>query len=108
MLENIELFQEFESLISSRKDLDQNIDTPCFRNYFYIPFEGKKVTPYLCGHSLGLQPKSVQTFVNQELESWKNFGVEAHFHSKNPWYTYHKNLTPTLATLCGAFPHEVV
>ena len=27
---------------------------------------------YLCGNSLGLQPKNTRTLINQELDVWQN------------------------------------
>lgn len=63
---------------------------------------------YLCGHSLGLQPKSASAYVEQELEDWKRFAVDAHFRARNPWLPYHENLTEPTARLVGALPIEVV
>jgi kynureninase len=55
-----------------------------------------------------LQPKSVTAAIQQELEDWKNLGVEGHFHAKHPWMPYHEFLTQQLADLVGAMPIEVV
>jgi kynureninase len=79
------------------------------RDRFHIPrtADGKEVI-YLCGNSLGLQPRAVENAVRQELEDWKNLGVEAHFHAKHPWMSYHELLTQQLANLVGARPNEVV
>lgn len=63
---------------------------------------------YLCGHSLGLQPKSVSACVNQELEDWKRFAVDAHFQARNPWMPYHEMLAGPTARIVGALPIEVV
>ncbi len=63
---------------------------------------------YLCGHSLGLQPKTVRSYIEQELLDWENFGVEAHFRARNPWMPYHEILTEPTARLVGALPGEVV
>src|SRR5579863_6647137 len=63
---------------------------------------------YLCGHSLGLQPKKVRSYVEQELQDWENFAVEAHFRARNPWMPYHEILTEPTARLVGALPGEVV
>jgi kynureninase len=63
---------------------------------------------YLCGHSLGLQPKSIGAYVEQELEDWKRFAVDAHFRARNPWLPYHEALTEPTARLVGALPIEVV
>jgi kynureninase len=63
---------------------------------------------YLCGHSLGLQPKTVSSYLDQELRDWANLGVEGHFHGKSPWMPYHRLLTQQTAALVGAQPVEVV
>ena len=63
---------------------------------------------YLCGHSLGLQPKSAGDYIAQELRDWAQLGVEGHFHADNPWMPYHRMLTQLTATLVGAHPAEVV
>jgi len=63
---------------------------------------------YLSGHSLGLQPKSVRAYVEQELAEWERLGVEGHFHARHPWMSYHKLLTSQTAKLVGATPLEVV
>lgn len=63
---------------------------------------------YLCGHSLGLQPKTVNQYVEQELKDWGQLGVEGHFRARNPWMPYHRLLTQQTASLVGARPEEVV
>ncbi|CAN5176046.1 kynureninase [soil metagenome] len=79
-----------------------------FRNHFYYPEMEGIPSIYLCGNSLGLQPRQVHTYVNEELEIWKNIGVKGHFESSRPWATYHELLQEPLASLTGAFPSEVV
>ena len=63
---------------------------------------------YLCGHSLGLQPKTASKYVEEELEDWARLGVEAHFHARSPWVPYHRLLTEQTAALVGAKSQEVV
>jgi kynureninase len=63
---------------------------------------------YLCGHSLGLQPKRARSYLDQELRDWAQLGVEGHFQAKNPWMPYHRLLTEQTAELVGAEPAEVV
>jgi kynureninase len=63
---------------------------------------------YLCGHSLGLQPKAAATFIQEELDSWSQRAVEGHFRSRRPWLNYHESFAPSLARLVGAQPLEVV
>ena len=63
---------------------------------------------YLCGHSLGLQPRSVARVLNEELQHWAELAVEGHFASSRPWLPYHEQLTNSLGKLAGAQPLEVV
>jgi kynureninase len=80
-----------------------------YRDQFYFPrAENGSEAIYLCGHSLGLQPKRTREYIEQELEDWKNLGVEAHFRGRQPWMPYHRLLTDQTARLVGAKPIEVV
>lgn len=81
-------------------ELRAEFDIPCRKN-------GSPVV-YLCGHSLGLQPKAARRILNEELDAWSGLAVDAHFDSKRPWVSYHEQLTPSLARLAGARPSEVV
>jgi len=63
---------------------------------------------YLCGNSLGLQPKAIRQALLHELDQWAEHGVEGHFRGDLPWMHYHKFLTQQTARLVGALPHEVV
>jgi kynureninase len=79
-----------------------------FRDLFFIPeFDGSP-SIYFCGNSLGLQPKSVQTYIQEELGSWATRGVEGHFEGPNPWLYARKRSKPALARLLGALESEVV
>ena len=79
-----------------------------FRDKFYIPMINGKDSIYFTGNSLGLQPKTTQDYVLNELEDWANYGVEAHFHAKNPWVSYHEMFSPLLAEILGGLPEEIV
>ncbi|MFZ0139275.1 MAG: kynureninase [Candidatus Sulfotelmatobacter sp.] len=79
-----------------------------FRERFFLPSTPGRECIYLCGHSLGLQPKAAAAFIEQELNEWARLGVEGHFHAKNPWMPYHRLLTEQTAELVGAKPIEVV
>jgi kynureninase len=89
--------------------LDKEDNLAAFRDEFYIPPQ-KDGSPsiYLCGNSLGLQPKSVQAYLQQELDDWGDLGVEGHLQAKNPWLSYHELLTVPMARIVGAKPIEVV
>ena len=91
------------------REMDARDPLAKYRERFLIPRgpDGKD-SVYLCGHSLGLQPKTVGAYVEEELEAWAKLGVEAHFHGKHPWMPYHRLLTEQTARLVGAKPVEVV
>ena len=91
------------------KHMDKTDALSGFRNKFHIPknHNGEPLI-YMCGNSLGLQPKSTPDYINQELEDWANLGVEGHTHAKNPWLNYHEYLTESMAKIVGAKPVEVV
>jgi kynureninase len=80
-----------------------------FREEFHIPAgpDGRPCA-YLCGNSLGLQPKAARAAVEQEFDAWERLGVEGHFHGTSPWLHYHETLTAASAALVGARPLEVV
>ncbi|WP_020538926.1 kynureninase [Lewinella cohaerens] len=80
-----------------------------FRERFHLPRQANgEPFIYLCGNSLGLQPKSTKAAIDQELLDWQNLGVEGHLHAKNPWLPYHEFLTEKMAEIVGAKPIEVV
>jgi len=91
------------------KELDQNDELSYYRNQFHIPKDnnGKELI-YLCGNSLGLQPKATKSYIDQELKDWANLGVEGHTEAKNPWLPYHEFLTESLSKTVGAKPIEVI
>lgn len=79
-----------------------------YRIHFHIPQVNGEDSIYLCGNSLGLQPKKVKEYVNDELEDWASLGVEGHLHARHPWLPYHEFLTKSMARLVGGNQSEVV
>ena len=79
-----------------------------YRDRFFFPKSASGDCVYLCGHSLGLQPKTAAAYIEQELKDWAELGVEGHFHARHPWMPYHRLLTEQTAELVGAKPIEVV
>lgn len=63
---------------------------------------------YLCGHSLGLQPRRAADYIRQELDDWARAGVLGHEQGTRPWIPYHRHAAAPLAELVGASPGEVV
>lgn len=82
-----------------------------FRERFYIPQRNAKDLIYLCGNSLGLQPKTARTALENELSTWQHLGVEGWFeslHETTPsWLSYHERCQVPLAQIVGATPTEV-
>lgn len=98
-----------ESPETDSASLDAADPLACFREQFYVPrdADGNEVV-YLTGNSLGLQPKTVRGYVEQELADWERLAVEGHVKAKNPWLPYHEFLTDPMARIVGAMPSETV
>ena len=80
-----------------------------FRERFHLP--RGKTRPhalYLCGNSLGLQPRDAASLIQRELEDWAALGVLGHHQGRNPWLPYHEQLAGDTALIVGAREHEVV
>lgn len=80
-----------------------------FRDQFHIPRRGSgEEVVYFTGNSLGLQPRRVRGYIEQELHDWETLGVEGHARAKHPWMPYHEFLTGQMADVVGAKPIETV
>lgn len=101
----MEQYQNTEAYARKR---DQQDPLQGFRDRFLIPEIQGKEAIYLCGNSLGLQPKSTRAFLDRELQKWATYAVDGHFHAPEPWFHYHKLLKEPLARIVGAHPEEVV
>ena len=99
---------QFENTLEFARSLDEQDLLNHFRDQFYIPIINGKDSIYFTGNSLGLQPKTTQDYVLNELEDWANFGVEGHFHARKPWMPYHEIFPQQIANIVGALPEEVV
>jgi kynureninase len=90
---------------------------------------------YLCGNSLGLQPRGVARYIEEELAKWRDVGasprplspavlsltltprtyshlpvpagVEGHFTGVRPWLSIDEVVRDSSARLVGALSHEV-
>jgi len=90
------------------KALDAADPLAHFRNRFHIPKDkAGHDCVYLCGHSLGLQPRTARSSIEKVLKDWAELGVGGHFHGKNPWINYQKVLAEKSAVLVGASASEV-
>ncbi|HET7588104.1 MAG TPA: kynureninase [Gammaproteobacteria bacterium] len=91
--------------------IEQDRDDPLaeYRHQFHLPQTvGSDPDIYLCGNSLGLQPKTATAWVEQELADWARLGVKGHLEARHPWLPYHERVTDKLAEVVGAKPDEVV
>jgi len=100
---------EFEDSKDFARQLDEQDPLREFRDQFNFPRERDGREPiYLCGNSLGLQPKLAAQYVRDELANWADYAVDGHFHSERPWIKYHRLATRGFAELTGAKEHEVI
>lgn len=96
-------------LLEMAKKLDREDDLGRFREKFRNPSHHDGTDQhYFCGHSLGLQPKSVEAAINEELENWSSLAVRGHFEGSLPWLDYNERLCEPLAGLFGASRSELV
>jgi len=79
-----------------------------FRQQFCIPtLNQQSESVYLCGNSLGLQPKAAKENVNKVLENWSLNGSNSHFAGYLPAGLCENEVVDDLAVLVGAFSDEV-
>ncbi|SHF53223.1 Kynureninase [Microbulbifer donghaiensis] len=100
---------QFEAGQEFARKLDREDPLARFRDEFSIPTQANGSPEiYLCGNSLGLQPRRARDYVNQELDKWAALGVKGHFDCDFPWMPYHEFLAEASADLVGAQTDEVV
>jgi kynureninase len=99
---------QFQNSAAFATQMDEQDPLKNFREQFYIPLINGKESIYFTGNSLGLQAKTTQDYVLNELEDWANFGVEGHFHGRKPWLPYHEMFPKLVSKIVGALPEEVV
>ena len=98
---------QFDTTQDFASKADRNDPLARFRDRFVIPQHKGRDAIYFCGNSLGLMPKSARQSVDNELNAWGKYGVEAHF--KGPkWMYYHKQLAEPAGRLVGAKNAEEV
>lgn len=99
----------FETSQEFAQKMDEQDPLRSYREQFFMPkhTDGNDIL-YFCGNSLGLQPKKVEAYLQQELSDWKKYGVEGHFHAKNAWMPYHEFFSEKLSKIVGAQENEVV
>lgn len=109
----------YQNSLEFARQLDAKDPLRSFRNQFHIPQRNGQDLTYLCGNSLGLQPKTARAALEQELNTWQHLGVEGWFESgvdspgeaspgaRYTWLNYHERCKDALAEIIGAMPAEV-
>ena len=74
-----------KQLREKARRLDREDGLAAFRERFHFPRhqDGSELA-YFCGHSLGLQAKSVETVLGEDLDSWRERAVRGHFEGPLP------------------------
>ena len=99
----------YKNNLTFAKAQDEKDPLKDYRSQFYIPLDkDNNELIYLCGNSLGCQPTSVSSYIEQELNDWADLGVEGHFEAENPWLSYHEALSKPMADIVGAKSSEVI
>jgi kynureninase len=74
--------------------------------------ESTETCVYLCGNSLGLQPRRTSDYVKKYLDTWASKGVYGHFKELKeglpPWLHIDDAIKEQTAKMVGALPGEVV
>lgn len=97
----------FENSREFAKQLDAQDALAKYRTEFNFPKVNGKKTIYFTGNSLGLQPKSAKTFIDEVMTDWADMAVEGHFFADKPWWDYHERFSNPLSKVVGALPSEV-
>ncbi|PVH90357.1 PLP-dependent transferase, partial [Periconia macrospinosa] len=80
--------------------------------YGVIEDDNDEESIYLCGNSLGLQPRRTREYINRYLDTWASKGVFGHFKNLEgghpPWLHIDDALKEQTSKLVGSLPSEVV
>ncbi len=100
---------QYQNNLDFARKMDRDDPIAAIRQEFSIPKKKNGDNEiYLCGNSLGLQPKLAADYVQRELSQWAKLGVKGHFSGEFPWMPYHEFLAQGFAELVGAEQNEVV
>jgi kynureninase len=97
----------YQDTLEFANQLDQQDPLRSFRDEFLIPKHNGHDAVYLCGNSLGLQPRSAKKYIHDQLNAWEDNAVEGWFMGNEPWLNYHKQLLSPLANILGAKEAEI-
>lgn len=98
---------DYQNSLAFAKAQDGKDALKDFRSRFLIPKHKGDDAIYLCGNSLGLQPKSAAQYIADQMNTWKDLAVEGWFQGDDPWLEYHKSLSLSISKIVGAQENEV-
>lgn len=98
----------YEPSLIFAEEMDRKDPLRDFREAFLFPRHEDQDCLYFCGNSLGLQPRRVGSYLQEELARWAMLGVEGHFKGDLPWTRFHRALAPASAHVVGALESEVI
>ncbi|MGQ0384826.1 MAG: kynureninase [Gammaproteobacteria bacterium] len=78
------------------------------RAEFHFPVTPSGPVTYLCGNSLGLQPRRAADEVGKFMREWQHMGVLGYHDPAADWLNLHERLAPSAAALAGARLPEVI
>ncbi|XP_028608031.1 kynureninase [Grammomys surdaster] len=99
--------------------LDEEDKLSHFRDCFYIPkmrdlpsidlslVNEDDNAIYFLGNSLGLQPKLVRTYLEEELDKWAKMGAYGHDVGKRPWIIGDESIVSLMKDIVGAHEKEI-
>jgi len=97
-----------DDLLQTARELDGQDPLRKFREQFWIPpHDGGQEQVYLCGHSLGLQPRAAEAALLREMDRWRELAVSGHFQGQPGWIDFGDGLAESMAGLIGASAQEV-
>ncbi|MFX1564452.1 MAG: kynureninase [Promethearchaeota archaeon] len=100
---------KYDTSQSFATEMDAKDTLSKYRQLFHLPKQTSgQVATYFLGNSLGLQPVMTKEHIAAILEDWKALGVEAYTQGSNPWINYGESLYPSMATIVGGKPAEIV
>ncbi len=98
---------KYQNSLQFARQRDRQDNLKNFRQQFLIPQHLGNDAVYLCGNSLGLQPRQTHHYIKEQLDVWQNLAVEGWFQGSEPWLSYHRKLSEPLAGIIGAKPAEI-
>ncbi|XP_020840381.1 kynureninase isoform X2 [Phascolarctos cinereus] len=99
--------------------LDEQDELKHFQECFHIPkmkdlplidlslVNKDEKSIYLLGNSLGLQPKKVKTYLEEEMEKWAKMGSYGHEVGKRPWITGDECIVHLMNNIVGSHKDEI-